>query len=265
MPFPNVPSEAEIAREMISPAAQKRAARMPGGFRPFEQEAFSQYDPDLAMYGNPEQKMIMRAIEESPYADAVMEAGIAEASFDGSYDGLRDVFNKTLDAHYAGAATMPNFYTDRRADEETTHLDYAYDIVEIMKSLYPERAAENRMLDQKLDAFIKMGDAASAQKDPVLQRGLPIRPELITPVSAKPVMGEPYVKSREATQAELMRKAADDRISRLQGMLDEEYDVLGTKDSMEDRKAVVSNIVTIENNLKALRTQREELQRMYGE
>tara|TARA_R100001086_G_C11812479_1_gene251919 strand:+ start:184 stop:993 length:810 start_codon:yes stop_codon:yes gene_type:complete len=265
MAFPNVPSEAEIAQEMISPAAKKRSSMMPRGFRPFEAEAYSQYDDDLAMYGTPDQKRVMQAIKDSPYSEAVMDSAFAEASFDGSYEGLRDIFNKELDAHYSGAATMPNFYTDRRADEDVTHLDYAYDALEIMKTVYPERVTDNSFLAKKLDAFIKLSDEASANKDPILQRGMPIRLDQVPPPDAEKSMrlgsGE---LPRDEKQFQLLNKALDRRTSSLKSMLDNEFDRYNSTKPLEENMQIVDNITTIESKIKDLEKERAALLKQYN-
>jgi len=263
MAFPNVPSEAEIAQEMISPAAKKRSSMMPAGFRPFEAEAYSQYDDDLAMYGTPDQKRVMQAIKDSPYSEAVMDSAFAEASFDGSYDGLRNIFNKELDAHYSGAATMPNFYTDRGG--ELTHLDYAYDALEIMKTIYPERAADNNLLDQKLAAFSKLGDEASASKSQVLQRGMPIRPDQIPPPATgkRRVLGAGEL-SRDEKQFQLLNKAIDRRTNTLKTMLDEEFDRYSSTKPREENMRIVDNITTIEIKIKDLEKERANLLKQYN-
>ena len=264
MTTPNVPSEAEIARDMISPSAQKRAAKMLRGFRPFESEPYSQYDADLAMYGTPDQKLVMQAVKDSPYMEDVMYAGMAETGFDGSYEGLKEIVNRELDAHYSGAATMPNFYTDRRADEDVTHLDYAYDALQIMKTVYPENVVENNLFEQKLDAFIKMGDEASASKDPVLQRGLPIRPELLPDFSTEMKIGEPFIQPRDEKQFDLINKSIDRKVKKLRSMLDEEMDSYSAEKPEKDRQEAISNITTIDSKIKSLETERANLLKMYN-
>lgn len=264
MPMPNVPSEAEIARDMISPSAQKRAANMPRRFRPFESEPYSQYDADLAMYGTPDQKRVMQAVKDSPYMEDVMHASVAERGFDGSYEGLKNIVSRELDAHYSGAATMPNFYTDRRGDEMLSHLDYAYDALQIMKTVYPEQVAENSLFEQKLDDYIRMGDAVTARKDPVLQRGMPIRPDLIDPFSTKEEAGEAYIQPRDEKQFELINKAIDRKVNKLRSMLDEEMGGYSAEKPETERQEAISNITAIDGKIKSLETERAKLLKMYN-
>lgn len=258
MPMLNAPSEAEIAREMVtSPTVQERMRYMPSGFRPFEAAPYTQYDPALAEYGTAEERQVMQAITDSPYTEDLMYLGAAEAGFDGSYEGLRDIFSKGLQAHYSGAATMPNFYTDRPMTEGQTHLDYASDVLEIMRSVYPEREAENNLLSRQLKDFAELGTMVSTRKDPVLQRGMPIQPELIPTYSTDPSSSFAY--TREGAYEKLEQKAMDNRIAKLQDLYEANRARFGKAETKEEIEDITKDIVIIADKIEALERTKAEM------
>jgi len=256
MAFPDGPSEADIARDMISPSAQKRMAIMPPTYRPFEEAPFSQYDYQTSISGTPDERRVMEAVGYSPYSDRLMELAIAEDMFDGSYEGLADIFKGHINAHYSGAATMPNFYTDQEDYQGSTHTDYANDILVTMNTLYPDRARDTKNMERMLMDFEAMGKRVAEEKDPLMKRGVPLRPEMYMPLDEA---------NQRQTDLNIKNKVMAEQLNRLQEMKTAEFDSLNRAESVEQKDAVIQNISLINSKMKEIESFREKAKAEFSE